>query len=267
MSKFPKGASDLNYNTKVIDFAPTVNNIAPGRDGAYALFDGMFYSSTPPNKNPYYMDNGALVIPMGNGLCTQTRDSTAGTLPYLSGATGFYVEFEVHLSDNNPDYWPAVWLMPTEHNLAVPQGDVYPGDPAHYERWMELDIDEGGFTPTTLSSVVDWQGVFDPKNNQYWRDYPVDTVPGNIVTNTVNTPSGIVSPVTYLDRTQPHRFGASFDPVTVSCRFYLDDMLIFKCAAPPIGLKQHFYMIANANTHGQNLNYAMYLHNIRAYTP
>jgi hypothetical protein len=253
----PQGAAALGYTNKVIDLVPTVDDIAPGRTGNYALFDSMFYDPNPPDKSLYSMENGVLKIPLGKQVVTQSRNSTQGALPYLNGAIGFYMEFDVHLSDNHPDHWPAVWAMPQEHDLR--QSDHYAGDPAHYERWMELDVDEGGFGPGTLSSVIDWQGVYDPRNHQYWRDYPADTVRGDVVTNLIAKG--------YLDRTQRHTFGASYEPGTGLIRWYLDDHLIFNASAPAIAAQQHFYMIAGAQTHGGNVPYNIYLNRIRAYAP
>src|SRR5258706_6376339 len=200
----PQGAAALGYTNKVIDLVPTVDDIAPGRTGNYALFDSMFYDPNPPDKSRYAMENGVLKIPMGKQVVTQSRIITKGTLPYLTCAIGFYMEFDVHLSDNHPDHWPAVWAMPQEHDLR--QSDHYAGDPPRYERWMELDVDEGGFGPGTLSSVIDWQGIYDARNHQYWRDYPTDTVRGSVVTNRIDRGA--------LDRTQRHTFGASYEPGT-----------------------------------------------------
>jgi hypothetical protein len=253
----PQGAAALRHTNKVIDLIPTVDDIAPGRTGNYALFDSMFYDPNPPDKSPYSMENGVLKIPLGKQVVTQSRNSTRGTLPYLNGAIGFYIEFDVHLSDNHPDHWPAVWAMPEEHDLR--QSDHYAGDPPRYERWMELDVDEGGFGPGTLSSVIDWQGIYDPRNREYWRDYPTNTVRGNVVTNRIDKGS--------LDRTGRHTFGASYEPGTGLIRWYLDDRLIFTASAPAIAAQQHFYMIVGAQTHGGNVPYNIYLHRIRAYTP
>lgn len=253
----PQGAAALGYNNKLIDLIPTVDDIAPNRMGDYALFDGMFYDPNPPKKSVYSMENGILKIPLGKMVVTQSRNSTQGASPYLSGATGFYMEFDVHLSDNHPDHWPAVLAMPREHDLK--QSDHYDGDPAGYERWMELDVDEGGFGPGTLSSVLDWQGTWDPRAGQYWRDYPANTVPGNVTTNFISKD--------YLDRTRAHTFGASYEPRTSVVRWYLDDSPIFKAPAPAVAAQQHFYMIAGAQTRGANVPYSMYLNRIRAYTP
>jgi hypothetical protein len=107
--------------------------------------------------------------------------------------------------------------------------------------------------------VIDWQGIYDPRNNQYWRDYPADTVRGNVVTNLIAKDS--------LDRTQRHTFGTSYEPGTGLIRWYLDDRLIFQASAPAIAAQQHFYMIAGAQTQGGNVPYNIYLNRIRAYTP
>lgn len=54
----------------------------------------------------------------------------------------------------------AVWMMPVQHSGSNGEalGDVYSSDPAGYERWMELDVDEGGFTVGEMGAVISWQG-------------------------------------------------------------------------------------------------------------
>jgi hypothetical protein len=252
----PQGAAALGYNKKIIDLIPTTQDIAPGRTGNYALFEGMFYDPTPPDKSPFSMENGVLKLPLGKSVATQSRISTQGTLPYLNGSTGFYVEFDVRLSNNHRDHWPAVWVMPQEHNI---RGDDHEaGDPPGYERWMELDVDEGGFGPGTLSSVLDWQGMFDHRDGQYWRDYPANRIRGNVVTN--------FAAKDYLDRTKRHSFGASYHPGSRAIQWYLDDTLIFKASAPAVASQHQYYMIAGAQSHGAKVPYDMFLHRIRAYS-
>ncbi len=62
-------------------------------------------------------------------------ETGAGKIPYLSGEKGFYVEFTYRISSNDRDCFPAVWLMPIEHNAR--KNDQYAGDEKGYERWME----------------------------------------------------------------------------------------------------------------------------------
>jgi lysophospholipase L1-like esterase len=261
----PRGADLLRYTNKIIDISPTTADIAPSFTGAFSFFDSIFYDTNPPDKTPYFNAGSELGIPMGKQILSQNRSSLHGNLQYMAGINGFYVEWDVRLSGNDPDHFPAVWVMPQEHNAA--QTDAYGAldpvggaDPAGYERWMELDVDEGGFGPSTTSSVIDWQGTFDNANGQYWRDFPTDTVPGNGITNKIGKG--------WIDRTQKHTFGASYDPRHNVVRWYLDNVEIFKAqtGVPTIAPFQNFYVITGAQTFGGNVPYTMYLSRIRAYT-
>jgi len=258
----PLGAKTLGYTRKVIDFTPTLDDIAPnGFIDGFKLYDDMFYRRTPATKRKYYHTGGVLTIPNGSMLTTQKRSSTQGDLPYLPGAKGFYVEADFALNSNDRALFSAFWLMPKEHDLA--QSDTYPGDPPGYERWMELDVDEGKFSAGTTSSVIDWQGVWDKKTGLYYRDPPDNTVPGSKITN---HRSDIP-----LDRTVRHVFGASYDPRGVgTVRWYLDGKQIAESgngAAPEIAKKQNFYLIIGNQHPGGSPRYELYLHRLSAWVP
>src|SRR5690606_28284747 len=175
--------------------------------------------------------------------------------------------FDVSLSSNNTDHWPAVWLMPAEHNGGNGQPrqavypTIYPNDPANYQRWMELDVDEGGFRPGMLGSVISWQG-----------QYPNYSA---VVSNSW------VAGGPALDRTQRHVFGASWDPVHQRVtwwldgkKFYVADNTVTPGCISPVAELQNFYPILGAQTHGPWKNpptpavpYSMYIHAVRAYIP
>jgi hypothetical protein len=153
----PPGAAALGYTKCIIDERPTAADIAPGKNGDYKWFSGQWWGGDGPSLDHYRTEDGALVLSLGGDLVSTSRDFTGGKLPLLPGPDGFYVEFEVRLSDNDPDHWPAVWLMPAEHNG---RDDHYDGDPPGYERFMELDIDEGGFGPGLTGTVHSTSGVW-----------------------------------------------------------------------------------------------------------
>lgn len=258
----PVGAKILGYFNKVIDFYPTVEDIAPnGTADGYKLYDGMFYHKKAANRWKYTFKNGALVIPNNSMLVTQKRTSKAGQLPYLSGEKGFYVEANFSLNSNDPQVFSAFWLMPWEHNLA--QTDHYPGDPPGYERWMELDVDEGKFSAGTTSSVISWEGVFDIKTRRYYRDHPTNRIPGSTITNFRSKVA--------LDRTKRHVFGASYDPLSGGIvTWYLDGKKIAqsgKGAAPEVAKLQNFYMIIGNQYEGDFPKYELYLYRLSAWTP
>jgi hypothetical protein len=242
----PPGAAVLNYTLCVINEHPTASDIASGSSGNYKWFSGQWWE-TPPPLTDYSTVSNVLVLGLGGDLVSTPRDFSAGALPVLPGSNGFYVEFDVRLSDNNEDHWPAVWLMPVEHNA---QGqDSYPGDPPGLERWMELDVDEGGWGPGLLGTVHSWSGL--------WPNY----------TNIYN-PNDL-SPVA-LDRSQKHTFGGSYDPVHGRVAWWVDGELQMRTGSPyvpAIAAKQHFYLILSAATHGKNISCLMFVSGVRAYVP
>jgi hypothetical protein len=137
--------------------------------------------------------------------------------------------------------------MPVEHNRKML--DSYPGDPAGFERWMELDVDEGGFGPGLAGTVHDWRGVY--PNLQHSQN------PNNLS----KTP---------LDRAQKHTFGASFDPVHNRATWWVDGAKQHSSEAPyvpAVGVQQHFYLIISAQSHGKKLPYSMAFRGVRAYVP
>jgi hypothetical protein len=145
----PPGAAALGYTRRVICETPVAADVALGRNGNYKWFSGQWYSKTNPPLDRYETHQGVLAIKLNGNLVSTPLDFTQGALPLLPGKDGFYVEFDVRLSDNDPDHWPAVWLMPAEHDG---KRDQYQGDPPGFERFMELDVDEGGFGRGSLGS-------------------------------------------------------------------------------------------------------------------
>jgi hypothetical protein len=248
----PPGAAALGYNTCVIDEHPVAADISPGTNGKYKWFSGAVWGGQTPLSH-YTTTNGVLTLSLGGGIIGTPFDSSPGALPTLLGSKGFYIEFDAWLSDNDPDHWPALWVMPMEHdggsyNSTV--GDVYPGDPAGFERWMELDVDEGGFDSGTCNSVISWSGI-----------YP------NYVRNLKNN-ANPTAPA--LDRTKKHTFGASYDPVHSQVTWWLDGVQVYQVndsSVPAIASKQHFYPIIGCQTHGANKPYSMYVSGVRAYVP
>ena len=156
----PPGAAALGFSKRVINERPVATDIAPGVSGKFSWFSGQWWDQ-PRSLKHYSTQNGALALTLNGELVSAPRDFSAGKLPLLPGADGFYVEFDVRLSDNDPDHFPAVWLMPAEHDTKM--RDQYAGDPPGYQRWMELDVDEGGFGPGMTGTVHSHEGIW-PKN-------------------------------------------------------------------------------------------------------
>jgi hypothetical protein len=189
-----------------------------------------------------------LALSLGGLVATQRLNSTEGELPYLLAGKGFYVEFAVTLSSNDADHWPAVWLLPQEHNLAL--SDHLASDPAGYERWMEIDCDEGGFYSGSLHTLIDWQGIYPHYTSTPWNNYG-------------EAPTGI-------DRTVEHIFGVSYDPVGQVVQYWLDGAKAFAHSTSTISTiinTYHYYLIMNAASHGANTAYEMKIRYASAWIP
>jgi hypothetical protein len=242
----PPGAAALGYTRCLINEVPSVSDIAPGRNGNYKWFSGQWYSKTNPPLALYVYREGHLALKLGGNLVSAPLDFSAGKLPLLPGATGFYVEFDVWLSDNDPDHWPAVWLMPAEHDG---KHDHYEGDPPGFERFMELDVDEGGFGPGLAGTVHSTEGVF-PK----WKH--------------IQNPNNVAK--LPLDRSQKHTFGASYDPVQQKVTWWVDGQEQMSAGAPyvpAIAAQQHFYLLLSAQSHKAKKPYFTFIGGVRAFVP
>ena len=234
----------LGYTNCVIDEHPDMTDIAPGKNGSFKWFSGEWYNQSPPERSHYFTTNNLLAMSMGGELVSMPRDFSSGLLPLISGANGFYVEFEVWLSDNDADHWPALWLMPAEHNG---KNDCYTGDPTGFERWMDLDVDEGGFGPGVTGTVHSWNGIY--PNFKNLQNH--------------NNVCGVS-----LDRTQKHKYGACYDLINNRVSWYLDGNLLFFAGypyVPSVVSIQHYYIIISAQSHGLNKPYTMYVSRINAY--
>jgi hypothetical protein len=248
VASVPPGAAALGYTKCVINERPTAADVAPGRNGDYQWFSGQWWNSSKPPLSKYSTQDGVLALSLGGDLVSTPNDFSTGKLPLLPGRDGFYVEFEYWLSDPDPDHFPAVWLMPAEHNGARP--DHYAGDPPGYERWMELDVDEGGFGPGLTGTVHSHYGIYEQKYQH------------------IQSPNN-VSRVA-LDRTKKHTFGAGYDPRGQTVTWWVDGARQMSAGSPyvpEVGARQNFYLIISAQTHGKQQPYALFVGGVRAYVP
>lgn len=234
---------------KADDFDPKTVNASDSNAEIAKWYSGQWYAQTPGKEKYFQTEDGTLAMRQGGDLTSchpKIMKNGAGALPSLPGKDGFYIEFEISLSDNDPDHFPAVWLMPIEKNQR--QEDVFAGDPEKFERWMELDVDEGGFGPGWTCTVHNCWGRY--PNYQQLQN------PGNVS----KTP---------LDRTRRHRFGASYAPKSQTVCWWLDDQLILVQSAPyvpEVAANLNYYLIMGAQMHKQKKEYYMYVHAVRAYT-
>jgi hypothetical protein len=243
----PPGAQSLGYVRQVFCVVPTTADISPDGNSPAKLYNASWYTRTPPPMSVYTMSGGVLAIANGGGLVTETRRSLPGALPMLTASAGFYVEFAERISNNDPDHFPAVWLMPQEHNGA--QSDRAPGDPPHFERYMELDVDEGGWNPGHHGCMLNWFGIFPNYQHE----------------NRANDP-----PSTFgLDRTQEHVFGLSYDPVGQRVNWWVDGNSVGGVSSdnvPAIVNSYHYYLIMSNQSHGKVVPYQMYVRYFSAWS-
>jgi hypothetical protein len=236
----PAGAQSLGYTRRVFCVIPTTADISLQDSVSTKLYSGQWYANVPPPMSLYGMSGKNLVIDSGGGVTTQTKKSLPGSLPLLSAATGFYVEFAEYLSDNDPDHFPAVWLMPQEHNAA--HADHDPNDPPGLEKWMELDVDEGGFNTGHHGTMISWSGNYPNYQHQNFDNVPSSTFG--------------------MDRTQLHVFGLSYDPVGKKVSWWTDGVptgSVSTASVPPIVNSHHYYLLINNQSHGLHRPYKMYV--------
>ncbi|WP_374488524.1 hypothetical protein [Zoogloea sp.] len=193
------------------------------------------------------MPDGSLGIAAGGDLATARPDGRPGVLPLLSGDKAFYVEFQAAITDHHPDHWPALWLLPIEHNMR--QEDHLPGDPPKFERWMEIDVDEGGFGPGHHGALINWSGI--------WPDYKMRQNQHNM---TSRQP---------LDRTQAHVFGVSYEPDKRQVTWWIDGVAQMSAGGeliPPIARNHHYYLIMSSQTRKEGRPYLMHFYGLRVFT-
>jgi hypothetical protein len=237
----PPGAQSLGYVHRAFCVEPTTADVSDSPASASAkLSTWIWYSKIPSAMSLYSMSGPTLVIASGGGLNTQTHQSLPGALPLLPASAGFYVEFAERLSDNDPDHFPAVWLMPQEHNGR--HQDHQAGDPPNYERWVELDVDEGGFNAGHHGAMINWYGTYPQYQHKNFGNDPPSTFG--------------------MDRTQEHIFGLSYDPVGKKVTWWVDGVAVGNASTeslPSIVNSHHYYLIMGAQNHGLNHPYKMYL--------
>ena len=243
----PAGAQALGYTKQLFCVAPAISDIAPEDSALAKLYSGTWYAKAPIPLSKYAMSGSTLVLDNGGGLMTETRASAPGVLPLLLASAGFYVEFSESISENDPDHFPAVWMMPQEHNIK--HSDHLSSDPAGYERWMELDIDEGGYNAGHHGAMISWYG--------HYPNYQHETKS--------NDPSQTFG----MDRTKTHVFGISYDPKAKQVTWWVDGQStgsVSTADVPSFVNDQHYYLLMNNQNHGANKPYQMYLHYFSAWS-
>ena len=247
-TNLPVGAEALGYTTQLFYDQPQLSEVsATGTDSTSKWYPGSFaypIAENLINRGHLRTVNSELAIGLGGGINSETHSSTAGALPFLSGARGFYVEFAMRLSSNDPDHFGALYLETAEHDLD--KDDHLSTDPAGFERWTEIDVVETGYGPGSLASVINWAGTFPLYNHRTFNSYGHETA---------------------LDFTKEHRYGVSYDPATNVLQWYIDDVPTWKTSPPNSVIKDfHYYVVMAAESHGAYEPYQMYVRYVAAYT-
>lgn len=241
----PEGAAQVGALQPLFRDCPRIDDVDfTGRADDRKYYSGV-YTSPPKDRSFYGQAEDGVVIQRGGVLSTAKVTSYPGRFPLLSGARPFYIEAQVATSSNHRDNFPAIWLMPIEHNPRME--DVYAPDPKSFERWFELDIDEGGFGPGGHHTAISWSGIW-PNYKKIQNPNPTSKVP--------------------LDRTQPNVFGVSYSPQTLTVRWWLNGQQVLEAAhpyVPEIARRQNFYLIVSAQSHKNINHYQMKLLGVRAF--
>jgi hypothetical protein len=241
----PAGATQVGATQALFRDCPKLSDIDfTGRANAHKYYAGLYFTQ-PKDKRLYTQADDGIVMQRGGAVATVKMNSQPGGLPLLSGARPFYIEAQVATSSNHRDNFPAVWLMPIEHNLRME--DVYPGDPKSFERWFELDIDEGGFGPGSHHTAISWTGIY-PNYQKIQNPNPTSKVA--------------------LDRTQPNVFGVSYSPKDLTVRWWVNGEQVLEAShpyVPEIARLQNFYLIVSAQSHKNISQYDMKFMGVRAY--
>ena len=135
--------------------------------------------------------------------------------------------------------------------------DVYSGELNGFERWMELDVDEGGLAKSggAMCSTISW-----------WGRFSLGGFKSEISSNRATGEA--------LDRTKVHTFGTSYDPVKRQVTSWVDGKQKWQtpvdCSSvPEIAAEQHFYPILSVwrIDKGMQKSYLMHVSGVRADVP
>jgi hypothetical protein len=247
-NNLPKGAEALGYNTQLFYDQPQLSEVSTSdADSTSKWYPGSFSHLAAQNlatREHLSTAGSQLAISLGGGVSSETYKSKVGALPFLNGSQGFYVEFGMRLSSNDPDHFSGLYLDTVEHNLA--KDDHFSTDPDGFERWTEMDVSETGFDAGNLDTFINWTGKWPLYTrwifNSYGHDAPVDF-------------------------TVEHRYGLSYDPGANVLQWYIDDVPTWKTVATESVIKNfHYYLVMEASSHGANKPYQMFISYVTAYT-
>lgn len=241
----PAGATEVQAHQLLFRDCPQIVDLDfTGKADGKKYYSGVWFG-TPKDQSFYAQADDGLIIKRGALVAMVKTNSSPGYFPLLKGDRPFYIEAQVATSSNDMDNFPAIWLMPAEHNLRLE--DVYEPDPRGFERWFELDIDEGGFGPGGHHTAISWSGI--------WPNY-----------TKIQNPNPTSKDA--LDRTQPNVFGVSYSPESLTVRWWLNGKKVLETTSPyvpEIARRQNFYLIVSAQSHKNISDYQMRFMGVRAF--
>lgn len=244
LADLPPGAIDIGCNRTLIDERPIASDVSKNGTGIAKLYDGDWWAKSPYTTRYVRTEAGTLAIDLGGSVASTSRKSQPGSLALLPGDKNFYIEFEARISDNDRDHWPALWLMPIEHNAK--QSDRHPSDPEGFERFLEIDVDEGGFAEATHGVAISWSGIWPKYQRQISNDSDRNFS---------------------LDRTKNHTFGVGYNASNRTIQWWLDgkkQQFSNSRFIPTVAAKHNYYLIMSAQTHGLEKPYTLYISRILA---
>jgi hypothetical protein len=247
-SNLPAGASALGYTTQVFYDQPQLSEVSStDTDSTSKWYPGGFSSPVANNlqkRTLLSMQGSELAIGLGGEIDSETHASKAGALPLLSGAKGFYIEFAMRLSSNDSDHFTGLYLETQEHDLA--KDDHLAADPAGFERWTEIDVSETGYGPGSLGTVINWTGTYPHYTSQAFNSWGHDAA---------------------LDLTVEHIYGISYDPITNTLQWYIDNKPTWKAVPPNSVIKNwQYFVVMEASSRGSHIPYDMFIRYVAAYS-
>lgn len=241
----PFAASEVGARDVLYIDCPRLEDVDyTGLGDSRKYYNGLWYKKKNSDNFFEAADDG-IIIKIGGDLATVKVNSYPGYFPLFNGRQSFYIEVQASITSNDRDNFPAIWLMPIEHNFRL--DDVYHPDPIGFERWFELDIDEGGFGPGGHHTAISWTGK--------WPDY-----------KKIQNPKPTLKES--LDRTKPNVFGVSYDPKTLTVRWWLNGRKVLEAGppyVPEVARLQNFYLIVSAQSHRNISDYQLKFMGVRAF--
>jgi hypothetical protein len=270
----PAGAAALGYTNPVwLVINPTLSNVnltptygGSGYDTEADFYIGYWGYGAYSNTACFTMVDGVLQLAFNttgvNGetdMTTQqcTSVPAAGYLPWIPNASGWYVDFGIKYTSHTSDCFGAVWMQATEYNQNSGE-TVNPLQTAYLKQWLEVDVWEAGNTGNQ-GAIGYHNGVSGTQATSFYQN------------------SAFTSPT----QTNPHVYGASYNPTNGNVAWYIDNVTTGNktmlnnegtesgvvCNQTSLNWlnEQYMYALWSMQTHGSNTPYSMAIYYITAW--